>query len=177
MVFRKMPACWFPTHAGAGIGAGSVISKRKEIDGNKWSYGGLKRHWPHPYPSPTGAGSRKMGSNCGYSVQLVLILLYRHFHHAAPTYASWSPHLCFFSLSLVASCPLTCVFSHSHSCTLPMLPHLRAGKGHISAKNISPMLSNKVSFLFNFVYNCSLFFKKLPKCLEFIKYFCNFAPN
>ena len=132
---------------------------------------------PATVGSPTGAGSRKMGSNCGYSVQLVLILLYRHFHHAAPTYASWPPHLCFFSLSLVPSCPLTCGFSHSHSCTLPMLPHLRAGKGHISAKNILPMLSNKVSFLFNFVYNCSLFFKKLPKCLEFIKYFCNFAPN
>ena len=29
MVFRKMPACWFPTHAGAGIGAGLVISKEK----------------------------------------------------------------------------------------------------------------------------------------------------
>ena len=97
----------------AGIGAGLVISKRKEIDGNKWSYGGVKKTLTPPLPncfslrpatvgSPTGAGSRKMGSNCGYSVQLVLILLYRHFHHAAPTYASWPPHLCFVSLSLVA---------------------------------------------------------------------------
>ena len=137
---------------------------------------GVKRHWPHPCPSPTGAGSRKMGSNCGYSIQLDLILLYRHFHHAAPTYASWPPHLCFFSLSLswpphlcffslslVPSCPLTCGFSHSHSCTLPMLPHLCAGKGHISAKNILPMLSNKVSFLFSFVYNCSHFFEKVAE--------------
>ena len=173
MVFRKMPACWFPTHAGAGIGAGLVISKRKEIDGNKWSYGGKKTLTP-PLPncfslrpatvgSPTGAGSRKMGSNCGYSIQLDLILLYRHFHHAAPTYASWPPHLCFFSLSLVPSCPLTCGFSHSHSCTLPTLPHLCAGKGHISAKNILPMLSNKVSFLFSFVYNCSHFFEKVAE--------------
>jgi hypothetical protein len=44
-----------------------------------------------------------------------------------------------------------------------MLPHLRAGKGHISAKNILPMLSNKVSFLFSFVYNCSHFFEKVAE--------------
>ena len=75
---------------------------------------------PATVGSPTGAGSRKMGSNCGYSVQLVLILLYRHFHHAAPTYASWPPHLCLLALSLVsfrtpihAPCPCFRIFGRA----------------------------------------------------------------
>ena len=62
---------------------------------------------PATVGSPTGAGSRKMGSNCGYSVQLVLILLYRHFHHAAPTYASWP-------LPLMPPGRLTCASLASH---------------------------------------------------------------
>ena len=50
------------THAGAGIGAGLVISKRKEIDGNKWSYGGGKKTLtPTPAPPLQGRGAVKWG--------------------------------------------------------------------------------------------------------------------
>ena len=177
MVFRKMPACWFPTHAGAGIGAGSVISKRKEIDGNKWSYGGLKRHWPHPYPSPTGAGSRKMGSNCGYSIQLDTFFSTDTFITPLPlmppgrlTCASLASHLCLLALSLVA-------FRTPIHAPCPCFRIFGRAKGIFLQRTFRRCCLIKCHFFLVSFTIVLIFLKKLLKCLEVIKYFCNFAPN
>ena len=133
-----------------------------------------------------------MGSNCGYSVQLVLILLYRHFHHAAPTYASWLPHLCFFSLSLMPPGRLTCASLASHLCLLvlslvafrtpihapcPCFRIFVRAKGIFLQRTFCRCCLIKCHFFLVSFTIVLIFLKKLLKCLEFIKYFCNFAPN
>ena len=170
MVFRKMPACWFPTHAGAGIGAGLVISKRKEIDGNKWSYGGLKRHWPHPYPIAFPFGQRPLVPLQGRGVVKWGLIVATLYTPGRLTCASLASHLCLLALSLVAfrtpihaPCPFLCIFVRAKGIFLQR-----------TFRRCCLIMCHFFLISFTIVL---IFLKKLLKCLEVIKYFCNFAPN
>ena len=132
---------------------------------------------PATVGSPTGAGSRKMGSNCGYSIQLDTFFYTDTFITPLPlmppgrlTCASLASHLCLLALSLVA-------FRTPIHAPCPCFRIFVRAKGIFLQRTFCRCCLIKCHFFLVSFTIVLIFLKKLLKCLEFIKYFCNFAPN